>query len=114
VLHVSHGVGVAVGTPLNLRYNSEPCTAVYCWLADACGIGAGSPAERAARFVDTVVDLLRDVGLPARVDVPGGANDELVEKLVRNAQESTPVPITLNPRKVDDAALAQMFREILS
>ena len=114
VLHVPHGLGVAVGTPLNLRFNAEQCVEQYCRMADACGIRADSPEEQAAAFVDCIVELLRSAGLPDRVEIPDDAPDDLVDRLVRNALESTPVPIKLNPRKVDEAALKEMFRQILS
>ena len=113
LLHVPHGLGVAIGTPLNLRFNADRCTEQYCELADYCGISADSPQAKAARFVDCIVELLRSVGLPDRVDVPPDAPHDLVDRLVRNAFESTRVPITLNPRKIDEAALQQMFREIV-
>lgn len=114
LLHVPHGLGVAIGTPLSLRFNADRCTEQYCELADCCGISADSPQQKAARFVDCVVDLLRSVGLPDRVDVPPDAPHDLIDRLVRNAYESTRVPITLNPRKIDEAVLEQMFREIVS
>jgi len=113
LLHVPHGLGVAVGTPLSLRFNADRCTEQYCELADCCGISADSPQAKAARFVDCIVDLLHSVGLPDRVDVPPDAPHDLVDRLVRNAYESTRVPITLNPRKINEAALGQMFRGIV-
>jgi len=113
LLHVPHGLGVAVGTAVNLRFNAECCVEQYGELADCCGITAGSADEKAARFVECIVELLGSVGLPDRVEVPADAPDDLVDRLVRNARESTPVPIKLNPRKIDDAALADLFRAVL-
>jgi alcohol dehydrogenase class IV len=113
VLHVSHGLGVAIGTPLTLRFNRSACTDLYAQLADACDVSGKSSAEKAEKFVDTVTELLRTVGIPDRVEVPGGPTEELIQRLVVNARESTPIPITLNPRKVDHAALVEMFRQVL-
>ncbi|MFH1924577.1 MAG: iron-containing alcohol dehydrogenase [Planctomycetota bacterium] len=113
LLHVPHGLGVALATPVNLRFNAECCGREYGELADFCGITGDSAEEKAARFVDCVLELLRAVGLPDRVEVPSDAPPDLIQKLVQNARESTPVPITLNPRKIDDAALEEMFREVL-
>ena len=114
VLHVPHGLAVAVGTPVALRYNAACCVEQYGQLANYCGAEGDSPEQRAEAFVARVIDLLRSVGLPERIAVPEEAPDDLVDKLVRNAMESTPVPIQLNPRKVDEAALAEMFREVLA
>ena len=69
---------------------------------------------QAARFVECILDLLRSVGLPDRVDVPPDAPEDLVDRLVRNALESTAVPIKLNPRKVSEGDLREMFRGVVS
>jgi len=114
LLHVPHGLGVAIGTPLSLRFNAACCVDQYAELAGFCAIAADSPERQAAAFVDCIVELLRSIGIPERVDVPPDAPDDLIDRLVRNARESTPVPIALNPRKIDDAALEGMFREVLS
>jgi alcohol dehydrogenase class IV len=113
LLHVPHGLGVAVATPLSLRFNAECCVDEYARMADFCGITAGAPEEQAARFVETIVELLQSVGIPDHVTAPGDAPEDLIDRLVRNARESTPVPITLNPRKIDDAELERMFREVV-
>jgi alcohol dehydrogenase len=114
LLHVPHGLGVAIATPANLRFNARACVRQYGDLAGWCGLTDGSPDELAARFVDAITGLLRSVGLPDRVEVPPEAPDDLLEKLVHNAMESTPVPIKLNPRRVDEAALAGLFEEVLA
>lgn len=114
LLHVPHGEAIAVGTPLNLRYNAEVCGDVYCRLARDCGIAADSPQRQAARFVDCIVELLRSVGLPDRVEVPADAPDDLAAKLARNAMESTLKPLEWNPRRIDEATLKGLFDEMLS
>jgi alcohol dehydrogenase class IV len=113
LLHVPHGVGVAIGTPVNLRYNARQCTEVYARLAHACSLGGDSTEARAAAFVDRVIELLRSVGLPDRVKVPPDAPPDLAARLARNAIESTPVPLKLNPRKIDEAKLAEVFERLL-
>ncbi len=113
LLHVPHGLGVAIATPLSLRYNAECCVDEYAELARFCRLPGDSPEEQAARFVDAIADLLRSIGIPERIPVPPDAPGDLFDRLVRNARESTPVPITLNPRKIDDAALEAMFREVV-
>ena len=104
---------VAIGTPLNLRYNADHCVEQYSQLAHYCGITADSPEERAARFVDRIVELLQSIGMPDRVEAPGELRDELAESLARNAIESTPVPLKLNPRRIGHAELVDLFRELL-
>jgi len=113
VLHVPHGAAVAVATPPVLRFNAPACVDPYAELAEACRITADSAQAKASRFVETIANLLRAVGLPQRVRVPRPVDDQLVDELVQNARESTPVPITLNPSKVDDCQLAELFRQVL-
>jgi alcohol dehydrogenase class IV len=113
LLHVPHGAAVAIATPLNLRYNAEACVDVYGRLAGECGIDGDSPQQQADRFVQRIVELLTSIGLPDRVTVPDDAPDDLVAKLAKNAMDGTPVPIRLNPRKVDLPALEELFDEIL-
>lgn len=113
LLHVPHGVGVAIGTPLSLRFNARECVDVYAELARDCGLRADSREATASLFVDRIVALLESVGLPSKIEVPDDAPDDLLEKLVRNAFDSTPVPITLNPRKIDEAVMRKLFQELL-
>ncbi len=114
VMHIPHGEAVAIGTPPNLRFNAECCESLYCQLAHYCGIDGQTRQQRAAAFVDHVVGLLKQIGLPDRVDAGQRDRVELAEELVVNAYESTAVPIRLNPRQVDRAALKSIFLEILS
>ncbi|MBN2476971.1 MAG: iron-containing alcohol dehydrogenase [Pirellulales bacterium] len=113
LLHTPHGRAIAAGTPLVLRYNAEACREVYCELAHCCGLTADTPKQQATRFVDCIASLLQSVGLPERVDLPDDAPDDLPAKLARNAYESTLKPLQWNPREIDEATLANLFREIL-
>ena len=112
LLDLPHGVGVATATPLILRFNAEPCVEQYADLARCCGISGESPRQRAERFVERIAELLRGVGLPDRVAVPDDAPPDLIDRLVRNALESTPAAVTLNPRKTDEETLRNLFAEL--
>ncbi len=113
ILHIQHGEAVAIGTPLNLRYNAPKCVDVYARLAHYCGIMADSKQEQADRFVEYIEELFEKIGLPRRITVPDDAPDDLAAVLARNAFASTPVPLKLNPRKIDEATLAELLKEIL-
>ncbi len=113
VLGVPHGEAVAVGTPVQLRFNAGQCRAEYAEMAEWCGI-TGKPQEaQADRFIQAIADLLGSVGVPERLAVPPHTPDDLVERLVENAVESTSVVLPLNPRRVNRKALAALFREVL-
>ncbi len=113
VLHVPHGEAVALATPPGLRAHAAVCETVYAELARECGIEAGTPAASAARFVEGIADLLASVGLPQQIKTPAGASEDLIDRLVQNAYESTPVPIKLNPRRLREDDLRAIFAEIV-
>jgi alcohol dehydrogenase len=113
VLHVPHGAGVAIGTPSNLRYNLDHCIEEYAELARWCRLPGDQPRELAERFVDCICDLLERIGLPAWVEPPTDAPPDLADRLARNAVLSTPVPLKLNPRPIDEAGLKEVFQELL-
>lgn len=113
LLHVPHGLAVAIATPLVLRHNAESCVEQCAGLADACGITGGSARQRAERFVQRIVDLLHAVGLPDHVDIPPNAPPDLLDQLVQNAFASTRVSLTLNPCQVNQQRLRAMFEDVL-
>jgi alcohol dehydrogenase class IV len=113
VLHLPHGVTVAVATPIALRYNAGDCAEALSDLARQCPLTTDPAENRPARWIERIAQLLRNAGLPDRVAMPTPMRDNLVERLVRSAQGSARVPILLNPRKTDEAALAGLFRQAL-
>ena len=110
VLHVPHGLSVALATRAGLAFNRSACTVQYAELARACRLGGDDEEALADRFVETVNDLLDRCNLPRTLSAPADAPDDLLEKLVRNAYDCAPVPITLNPRKVSEEDLGELFR----
>jgi alcohol dehydrogenase class IV len=112
LLQVPHGLAVAIGTPHHLRFNAEVAVAPLAELAVCCGLSGNTEEDRAGRFVETVVSLLHSIGLPDRVDIPSGAPADLLDRLARNAIESSSSSITCNPRKVDEPALKELLKEL--
>ncbi len=113
VLHVPHAVAVAIGTPVNLRYNMEVCSPVYARLARACELAADTEEHLAEAFVERIIDLLRGVGLPDRVEAPADAPPDLAARLAENASASTAAALRFNPRKVDEPSLRVVFEGLL-
>jgi alcohol dehydrogenase class IV len=107
LLHLPHGVAVALATPALLRHNASACAEPYALLASQCG----STREH---FVDEIATLLRDVGLPAHIAPPADAAADLLDRLVENALESSRIPLKLNPVPIDESALRKLFAGILA
>jgi len=113
LLNTPHSLGVAAATPVSLHFNAERCQEPYAALAQACGLATSSPEESATLFVERIVALLRSVDLPSQIPVPPNAPPDLLDRLVRNALESSPGSITFNPCKVTEAALKGLFHKVL-
>jgi alcohol dehydrogenase class IV len=116
VFGLSHGAAVALAMPVCLRYNADCCHEIYVELACACREPADPPDSLASRWIEHVAQLLHDAGLVRQIPVNGKTaqqREELVARLVQSARHSARVPILLNPRKTDDAALAELFRQTL-
>jgi len=113
VLHVPHGLGVALGTRLSLAFNRQACTAQYAELARCCQLGLEDDETLADRFVVAIDEMLDRCGISGQIEVPADAPADLLDRLVRNAYDSTPVPITLNPRKIAEEDMRGFFEHIL-
>ena len=112
LLQIPHGLAVAIGTPHHLRFNAEVAVAPLAELAVCCGLSGATEEDRARRFVEAVVSLLRSVGLPDCIEIPPDAPADLIDRLARNAMESSSSSITCNPRKVDEPALKELLKEL--
>jgi alcohol dehydrogenase class IV len=116
VLHLPHGAAVALATPVSLRYNAACCGEIYAELAGHCRLPADPPDTLPARWIDFIARLLRDAGLPDRIPTApetAAQREEWVGRLVANARRSAWAPVLLNPRKTDEAALADLFRQVV-
>ena len=113
VLHVPHGLAVAVATREGLAFNRAACAAQYADLARCCRLAGEDDAELADRFVEAVNSLLDRCDLPRGIPAPADAPVDLAERLVHNAYESASVPITQNPRRVSEMEVRGLFESIL-
>lgn len=105
----AHALAVAVATPIALRFNLPECVEPYARLASACGLSADGPIALAERFVDHIANLLQSVGLPAQFPRPADASDAALDALVQETIQGSRALLTLNPRRIDLAALRQLF-----
>ena len=109
--HTPHGLANAIMLPHVLRYSSPAITKRLALLAVRAGVGkAGErPATLARKFVDSVLKLNRDLGIPAYVealreeDIP-----ELAKAACWEADTSYPVPRYMSP-----ATCAKILGQVL-
>jgi alcohol dehydrogenase class IV len=127
---VPHGLSCSLMLPAVLAFNAEDggCAALYGELADiafprraAAGSGPvaaagshalGSAGEGAARLRDGFVDLIRDLGLPARLSDPAvGVREEDLSALAADALRQERL-LPNNPRPVSEADAVAMYQSI--
>lgn len=113
ILKVPHAEAVAATTPIMLRHNLPACREQYALLARSCGLVQDDPEQLPERFIEHITGLLRSAGLPQRVTVRDERPVGLVDQLVANAFTHTRIPITLNPARINQAAMAKLFEEVL-
>jgi alcohol dehydrogenase class IV len=113
VFNLPHGETVAIATPPVLRYNLPACIEPYCQLAAGCGLTAATPEALAERFVTHISDLLLRLGLSDTVQAPLDAPADLIDRLVQSVLQGARGPLTLNPRRLDEATLAELFSAIV-
>lgn len=110
---VAHGQAVGQALPAVVAYNScDPATcSLYAELARAAGVAGrdASDAAAAAALGARLRALVDRAGFATHVDgVPAAAAEELA------AEAATQWTAQFNPRAVDAAAFAQLYREILA
>ncbi len=114
VLKVPHAQAVALATPVMLRYNLVSCRQEYAMLAHCCGLTADDPQPLPERFVAHIAALLGQVGLAQHLPVAEKATAAVLDRLVANAFAYARVPITLNPARMNEAALRGVFAALFS
>lgn len=98
LLHLPHGEAVAVALPPCLKFNAEK---------DAGKMSAFPSAERVAELFD-------QIGLPRRAPNPSGEKaEELAERIADMAVACEPMPIKLNPRKINRDQLLELIAAML-
>ncbi len=112
VLHLPHGLSVALATRAGLAFNRSACALEYGELARHCRLAGDSNELLADRFVAAIGDVFDRCGLPQTIAIPPGAPDNLMDRLTASALDSSRIPITQNPRKVAEEDLAALFAQV--
>ena len=110
IFKVPHGRSVAVFLPYSMEFNARAASDRYAEIAEALGLGPGSPEELTARLVEAVRDLLRKVGEPLKVADLGISKADYeaeLERLVDRAMESTGT--VASPREPSREDYARLF-----
>ncbi|MFC1714259.1 iron-containing alcohol dehydrogenase family protein [Candidatus Poribacteria bacterium] len=112
-LHVPHGLGVAIGTPIFLEYCRAEASGKYVQLAGELGIAQDTDDENkiADEFIKQVKDFLIGVGIPE--DLRDKAGDIDMDALVENAMINAPAAIVNTPREVAYKDMEEIISKIL-
>jgi len=112
-LHVPHGLGVAIGTPIFLEYCRAEASEKYVQLARELGIAQDMDDEDeiADEFIRQVKAFLKEIGIPE--DLKDKAYDIDMDALVENAMINAPAAIVNTPREVAYKDMEEMISKIL-
>ena len=92
IFKIPHGRSVAVFLPYSMEFNAPKALDRYAEIAEALGLGPGSPEDLTAKLVEAVRGLLRTVGEPLKVADLGISRADYearLPELVDRAMEST-------------------------
>ena len=111
-LRIPHGLAVAVTLPAVMEFNHPAAPERYADVARALGVDLTGldPRQAAARSVEAVRSLAREVGIPPGLKALGLQESD-VDRVVADAIKSGNV--TVNPRETTAAQLAQVLRNSL-
>jgi alcohol dehydrogenase class IV len=118
LLHLHHGLGVAVCTLPMLRYCVETHAELIASFAAAVGLEAPGQEPRAAAeaFIARVAAFLARVGIPQTLELESGRADaiSMAERLTENAFSSTPAAVANTPREMTRDAMRRLFQALLT
>ena len=101
---ITHGVAVGVMLPSVVRYNGSTVGHLYAELIHRTGLNNGEPADEI--LARRLVDLMRSVGLPTRLQDCGVSRSILSLLAEESYQQWT---ARFNPRPVSEADLLRLF-----
>jgi len=112
-LHVPHGLGVAIATPIFLEFNRADAVDRYVKLAEELGIGKGlkNKDEIADEFIIQIKAFLGKFNIPA--NLKDRVNEINRAELIENAMTNAPLSIGNNPRHLDKAEMEKIIAEII-
>jgi alcohol dehydrogenase class IV len=110
--HVPHGIANSILLPHGLAYNLGYHDQGYCAMAAALGedLTGQSPQQGAAKLVEAVRKLARDVQAPSRLSEVGVKEDKIKE-MARDTMKSSHIPA--NPRPIKEEEVAQLYRQAM-
>jgi len=106
-----HGEAVAAVTPAALRYNLAEVRPLLARWARRVNLPGQHEEELAEAFLAYLERVFHQAELPSRITLPRSEVD-WPARLAQNAVRSTPVPLKLNPRKIDEPTLTELFRDL--
>jgi alcohol dehydrogenase class IV len=112
-LHVPHGVGVALATPIFLEYNRNEAIERYVKLAEELGIGRDlkNKDDIADEFIKQVKGFLGKFNMPD--NLKNRANEIDRAKLIENAMINAPLSMVNNPRLVTKDDMEKIIAKII-
>lgn len=113
--HVSHGTAVSLTLPAVMEYNLISNPAKFAKIAELMGENTSglSTLDAAAKSVDVVKRLIKDLGIPQKMSNVGIKEADIPELARRCYEVSKPVIDAQNPRDATEKDVADILRESL-
>lgn len=93
--NIAHGLAMAVILPHVMRQYGPAAYPRLAELADVCGIGGASNAERANRFILWIEDMNREMGLPTCLDMIKEQDiPQMIKWAMKEGNPLYPTPVT--------------------
>jgi alcohol dehydrogenase class IV len=111
-LHVPHGIGVALATPIFLEYNRVEASDRYIKIAAELGIDEGMKKDDIVdEFIKQVKDFLKKFNMPDNLMDRSSEIDR--PKLIENAMTNAPLSLGNNPRPLTNADMEKIISKII-
>lgn len=108
--HIAHGLSNALMLAPVLRFNAKAAAPLYAELCDILvGPGPGDVEKRSQMFVNAMIDLIKESGVPLKLR-EAGVKEESLPMLAKDAMKQTRLLIN-NPVELAEADALSLYRE---
>lgn len=110
-LHIPHGLGIALATPVVLEFNRSFASESYIKIAKELGIVKQDKEEIIDEFIQQVKDFFAQFNIPS--DLKDRSKEVDRQKIIDNAMFNSPLSLSCNPRQLSRDDMEQIISKII-